>query len=97
MTEQETNYFLNKPVDKNLQKAQDITFMWGMSNCNIYEKVVLTELILNEGPSTPKEIAFRMGISESSAKRAIKSLKESGICINHPKVNGVIINDIVFW
>jgi predicted transcriptional regulator len=97
MTEQETNYFLNKPVDKNLQKAQDITFMWSMSNCTIYEKVVLTELILHEGPSTPKEIAFRMGISEASARRAVKSLKESGICINHPKVDGVIINDIVFW
>lgn len=99
MNKQEIDYFLDRkyPVDKNLQKTQDIRFMWSMSNSTLYEKVVLTQLILTDSPSTPREIAFNTGISEVSARRAIKSLKQAGICINHPKVDGVILSDIAVW
>jgi len=98
MTQQEINYFLNKPVDKNLQKVIDITFMWSMSNATIYEKAVLTQLILHKDvPMTSQEIAFNTGVSITSIRRAIKSLKQTGICINHPKVDGIILSDIAVW
>lgn len=98
MTEQEINYFLKKSVDKNLQKVVDITFMWSMSNATIYEKAVLTQLILHKDvPMTSQEIAFNTGVSIASVRRAVKSFKQTGICINHPKVDGIILSDIAVW
>ena len=92
MTKQELDYFLT-PLDKNLEKVQDIRFMWAMSSTTIYEKAVLTQLILNAEPQTSREIAFNTGVSESSVKRAVKSLKQAGIVINHPRVDGIILDE----
>ena len=80
-------------VSQQTQMINDINFMWMMSNVNIYEKAVLTQLILKPNtPCTVKELSFWSGITESSCKRAVNSLKKSNAIINHPKVKGVILN-----
>ncbi len=100
MTEQETNYFLEKDAffDKHVEKVKDITFMWAMSNTSLIEKAVLTQLILYKDiPMSLQDIQFNSGISITSVRRAVKSLKQAGICINHPKVDGVILNKATLW
>tara|TARA_R110000803_G_scaffold51703_2_gene106695 strand:+ start:187 stop:543 length:357 start_codon:yes stop_codon:yes gene_type:complete len=89
-----------KPVYKisnEKQQVTDIAFMWQMSNTTIYEKAVLTQLICYSTPWTINDLVFSTGVSISSIKRAVKSLRRSGIIINHPKVDGVILNPITLF